>query len=429
MILRAPRRSLSTVVTSEPKKADPTRDRALAPAERVRVPRASGAADYERAAVARRHALCVELAGRALPHLAGEPVASAEARGNVENLVGFAQVPVGLAGPLVLDTTDGPCTAYVPMATTEGALVASTARGMGLFAAAADAGRMGRARVVREGLSQHPMLVFDDLAGALAAAEVARSMRADFERLTASVTRHGRLVSVDADVLGRRLVLRLVFTTGDAIGVNMAAHAAELCSRALAECAGARERYVHGEDVEKRANARASFEGRGRSVVCEVVVPRAELVRRTRATPAQMVAIGRSYVAGFARLGTQNWLVQSANGLAAVMIACGQDAAYVTESATGFLELEETDEGDLYAAAHLPSLLVGTVGGGTGQGTAAECLALLGCAGDGRANRFAEILAATVLAGDLSLLASFCTHEFVAAHEALGRNRPQEPRP
>jgi hydroxymethylglutaryl-CoA reductase (NADPH) len=119
--------------------------------------------------------------------------------------------------------------------------------------------------------------------------------------------------------------------------------------------------------------------------------------------------------------------VQAANGLAAVFLACGQDVAYVTESATGFLELAATPAGELYASAHLPSLLVGTVGGGTGQGTAAECLDVLGVRGAGGANGFAELLAATVLAGDLSLLASFCTHEFVAAHERLGRNRPGRP--
>src|SRR5262249_44676177 len=137
-----------------------------------------------------------------------------------------------------------------------------------------------------------------------------------------------------------------------------------------------------------------------------------------------LAAIHRSYQVGFARLGTQNGLVQAANGIAAVFLACGQDVAYVTECATGLLELESTGAGDLYACAHLPSVLVGTVGGGTGQGTEAECLDVLGVRGAGGATLLAQLLAATVLAGDLSLLASFCTHEFVAAHERLGRNRP-----
>jgi hydroxymethylglutaryl-CoA reductase (NADPH) len=89
------------------------------------------------------------------------------------------------------------------------------------------------------------------------------------------------------------------------------------------------------------------------------------------------------------------------------------------------LDFDVTQAGDLYASVHLPNLLVGTVGGGSGQGTARECLELLGCAGAGKANAFAEILAATILAGDLSLMAAFTSHEFVAAHERLGRNRPK----
>jgi hydroxymethylglutaryl-CoA reductase (NADPH) len=166
-------------------------------------------------------------------------------------------------------------------------------------------------------------------------------------------------------------------------------------------------------------------EGRGRSVVADVVIPRSVLAENLRVTPEDLVAISRAYAAGYAQMGTHNWLVQAANGLAAVMLACGQDVAYVTECATGQLDLDLDDKGDLYASAHLPSLLVGTVGGGALQGTARECLAILDCEGDGRADRLAEILGATVLAGDLSLMAAFCAHEFVEAHERLGRNRPE----
>ena len=132
----------------------------------------------------------------------------------------------------------------------------------------------------------------------------------------------------------------------------------------------------------------------------------------------------RTYAVGYAQLGTQNWTVQSANVLAALFLACGQDVAYVTECATGILDMDVDADGNLLASVTLPSLLVGTVGGGTGQGTAAECLAILGCVGDGRARALAEVCGAAVLAGDLSLMAAFASHEFVAAHEALGRNRP-----
>lgn len=391
------------------------------PGELPRVPR-DPRDDFGPEAVGARRRLLEEQGGVRLEHLAGRPVEPATARGNVEHLVGFAQVPVGVAGPLWVHGAEGSYGVYVPMATNEGALVASHGRGMRLLAAAGGA----RARVVREGLSQHPLLVYDDAAAALAAAEVARGALGELRALAATTTRHGRLEAIGTDVLGRRLILRLVFHSGDAIGINMAARAADLCSGWLAERTGARERYVHGQDVEKRANARALVEGRGRSVLVEARVPRGALLELTRATPEAMAACMRSYAVGFAQLQTTNWLVQAANGLAAVLLACGQDVAYLPECATGWLDIEVDAQGDLYAAATLPSLLVGTVGGGSGKGTAAECLALLGCLGAGKANRFAEILGATVLAGDLSLVASFCTHEFVAAHERLGRNRPGE---
>ncbi len=375
--------------------------------------------DHGPDAVRERIELCEEVAGRPLPFLRGATVPSAEARGNVENLIGYAQVPIGIAGPLRVDTSAGIREVFVPMATTEGAMIASYSRGMKALR-----GASARARVLSESLSQHPVLLYANAETCARAAEIAREQVPRMEELTRSITTHGRLVGVKPEPIGRRLVLCLSFSTGDAIGINMAAHAAELCSAHLAECTGATDRYVHGEDVEKRANTRASIEGRGRTVVCDATIPRDELERVLRVTPEQLVAIHRTYSFGFARLGTENQLVQSANGLAGVFVACGQDVAYVTESATGALDFEVTPNGDCYASAYLPSLLVGTVGGGSAQGTAAECLALLGVAGTGGANVFAELIGATVLAGDLSLLASFCTHEFIAAHERLGRNRP-----
>ncbi|MEM7309057.1 MAG: 3-hydroxy-3-methylglutaryl-CoA reductase [Planctomycetota bacterium] len=389
----------------------------------AKVPR-SAEDDYAPAIVAERLRLCERLAGRPLPHLAGAPVPPAEARGNIENPIGFVQVPVGLAGPLAIDGSAGERTVYVPMATNEGAMVASYSRGMKALAA----GGAVRARVLKEGLTQAPILVYADVAAAQVAAREADGSLEAWRATVAGITRHGALAEVRTHVLGRRLVLALTFTTGDAIGINMAARATDLIAADLAARTGARERYVHGEDVEKRANARALLDGRGRTVVADARVPREALRRILRVEPEDLVRIQRSYAVGFAHLGTHNHLVQVANGLAAVLLACGQDVAYVAESAVGLLDFDVDERGDLQASATLPALLVGTVGGGSGKGTAAECLDILGVRGDGGANTFAEMLAATVLAGDLSLMASFCTHEFVAAHEALGRNRPDAER-
>ncbi len=387
----------------------------------MQIPRGPREEEPSRGWLQARLKLAERAAGQPLPHLGGAPVAPEAARGNIENMVGWAQVPVGLAGPLLLDGTHGAREVLVPLATTEGALVASTSRGMGLVRASGGV----RARVTRDELSQHPMLVYEGIEPALAAAKVAAESLERFQGLVASITTHGRLVRVEPEVLGRRLVLRLLFTTGDAIGINMAAHGAELCCADLAERTGAVERHVHGQDVEKRANARALVEGRGRSVVAEATVSRTLLAEKARTTPEAMVRVMRTYAAGFAHLGTQNWTIQSANTLAALFLACGQDVAYVTECATGLLDLDVNGGGDLHATLTLPSLLLGSVGGGSGQGTALEALRVMGCAGPGKVITLAEIAAGTVLAGDLSLLAAFASHEFVAAHESLGRNRPQ----
>ncbi len=385
-----------------------------------RIPR-SKQNDYEERIVIDRRELCEKIAARPLPHLSGKPVPLESARNKVENLIGYAQVPVGIAGPMIVHTTMGRREVYVPMATTEGAIVASHSRGMRLL----NCGGGARARVIREGYTQNPMLVYANAEEAMKGAETVRYIFDELAEIVSQSTKHGRLVSAEPQVLGRRLVLALVFTTGDAIGSNMGAKAAERCSAHVAEKTLAMERFVHGQDVEKRANSRALVEGRGRSTVCDVTIPRDELEKMTRTTPEQMRSILNSYLVGFAHLGTHNWTVQAANGLAAVLTACGQDIAYVTECATGFLDMEVTKAGDLYASVYLPSLLIGTVGGGCGQGTAAECLDILGVRGEGGSNTFAEILAATVLAGDLSILAAFSTHEFTEAHERLGKNRPQ----
>lgn len=354
------------------------------------------------------------------PHLFGEAVDPLTSRGNVENVVGYAQVPVGIAGPLVVHGESGTREVVYPLATNEGAMVAAYSRGMSVLNRAGGV----RARVVKDGLTQHPMLEYTGVDGALAAAGAIEALMPRFHELVAARTDHGRLLSAEPEVVGRRVILRLTFATGDAIGINMAANASDAIAELVEAQTSALRRYVHGEDVEKRANAWALASGRGRSVVAEATLPRALVEERLRVSVEDLVRIRRAYDLGFARLGTQNHLVQVANGLAAAFLACGQDVAYLTESATGHLELEPDANGDLWCSASLPNLIVGTVGGGSGKGTARECLELMGCRGTGGARPFAEALGGLVLAGDLSLLASFCSHDFVAAHERLGRNRP-----
>jgi hydroxymethylglutaryl-CoA reductase (NADPH) len=139
-----------------------------------------------------------------------------------------------------------------------------------------------------------------------------------------------------------------------------------------------------------------------------------------------MGRLWRRTVVGQLHAGTVGYNGQLANGLAALFISCGQDVANLVDSALGVTILEPAEDGALEASLHLPSLTVATVGGGTGLATARECLELLGCRGNGRVLRLAEIVAAALLAGELSMAAALAGGELTAAHDRYGRNRPED---
>lgn len=347
--------------------------------------------------------------GLELPHLAGAPVPTQEARGNVEGLVGFAQVPVGVAAPLLL-RGDAEGEYRVPFATTEGTMVASYQRGFKVLALAGGV----NVRVLRDGLVVWPTLTCPTVDDALAASRWVGEHVDELRGIAEATTRHGKVVGLTTELLGRRLVLRLEMTTGDAHGINLVTRAAQSVAERVP---GGGRVLVHGYDVEKRGG----FErGRGKGLVAEAVVP-ADLVAAHWKVPASALAEAwHSYLLSFARMGTPTCAIQVANGLAGIYLATGQDVAYLAESAACTLSVEDRG-GDLYASLDLPNLHAATVGGGTQKGTAAECQRIVG-AKDAR--ELACVIAGALLAGDLNLLASFLDADYSGAHERLGRNRP-----
>lgn len=361
--------------------------------------------DWDPPAVAARRAWT----GHDLPHVAGLPVPTATARGNIEGMIGYAQVPLGIAGPVrVTGDLDGRF--LVPLATTEGSLVASYQRGIKVCNAAGGI----HTRILRDGLVVWPTLAFPDVDAALAAARFVEAEEARLVAAAEATTRHGKVCSLGRELLGRRLLLRLEMSTGDAHGINLVTRAAAaLC----AGIPGAGEVLLHGYDVEKRSSA---TRGRGKWVVAEVHIPAALVASAWRCSSSALVDLWTTYRLAFGRMGTPTHAIQVANGLGAFYLATGQDIAYLAESAACTLTLEDRG-GDLYATLDLPNLHAATVGGGTGKGTAAECQALVGVAD---ARGLACVLAATLLAGDLNLAASFLGDDFVGVHERLGRNRP-----
>jgi hydroxymethylglutaryl-CoA reductase (NADPH) len=215
------------------------------------------------------------------------------------------------------------------------------------------------------------------------------------------------------------------YSTADASGMNLAVRATEeACRYVVASSSATGFEIFSGAESEKRASASLWSGGKGKWLVAGARVSARILRSHLRTDAATLAAYARRSLSVQLSTGTTAHCGQLANGLAAIFIACGQDVANVVNSATGLTLFEEGEDGALEATLTLPSLTVGTVGGGTALATASECLEMLGCRGAGKAQRFAEIVAAALLAGELSMVAAIVTGEHAAAHESLGRNRP-----
>jgi hydroxymethylglutaryl-CoA reductase (NADPH) len=269
-----------------------------------------------------------------------------------------------------------------------------------------------------------PGFAFDTLAeAAMFAAWASESLQAFRER-AATTTTHGRLIDMEVAVEGNHVYLGLEFTTGDAAGQNMVTFAADAICRHIEERSPIRPKYWFVEanlSGDKKATTHSFMTVRGRKVSAEVVVPAALVSSGLHSTTDAVVDYWRMSTIGGVMSGSIGVQGHYANGLAALFIACGQDAACVAEAAVGVTRMEPRDDGSLYVAVTLPNLIIGTVGGGTGLPSQRACLDVLGLAGDGKARAFAELAAALSLAGELSIVGALTAGHFAGAHERLAR--------
>jgi hydroxymethylglutaryl-CoA reductase (NADPH) len=394
----------------------------LAPLALPLVPRLVGQG-YERGEVDRRRAWVEEQTGARLAHVGSFSIPAERMRGSIESPIGAAQVPLGVAGPLRVRGLHARGIFYVPFATTEGALVRSYERGM--LALTRCGGAV--ARVWADENRVAPVFLLDGIAEAHWFARTLPAQLCLLRAAAEATTRHGRLLRLDCHPVGREVIVDLRFSTGDAHGMNMIVKAAEaVCRWVLAHTSARRYYLFSGLSSEKRPSGSLFAGGKGKRVTAGARLDRSVLKAVLHTEPEELAELWRHTVVGHLEAAALGHNGHLANGLAALFIACGQDVANVANSAVGITCFEVTAGGDLYASVSLPSLSVATVGGGTGQGTARECLAMLGCAGGGGAIRFAEVVASTLLAGELSMAAAIASGEFVAAHERYGRNRPED---
>ena len=340
--------------------------------------------------------------------------------GSIEGFIGFAQVPLGVAGPVRIRGRHADGDVIVPLATTEGTLVASLQHAFNVI------NRCGGANAgcSRQLVGRAPCFEFADLATAMRVAEWLPSQFAAIQSAAASTSRYCRLQGQKISVLGNTIYLMLEYTTGDAAGQNMVTLATQAACRHLLSGMPATpvswllESALSGD---KRSSAQAFLGARGRNASAEIIIPGRTVNRYWRADATAMVRCWDQAVAGAAQTGAVGLQANVANGLAALFIACGQDVACVSEAITSITRFEIKGDGDLYVSVTLPNLIIGTVGGGTFLPTARESLGMLGCLGAGTAAKFAEICAVVALAGELSLIGAMASGAFADAHASGGR--------
>ncbi len=344
-----------------------------------------------------------------------------EVRGNIENLVGAAHVPLGVAGPIRVNGEHARGSYYVPFATTEGTLVSTYQYGMRAITEAGGA----NAHVLADSLDITPCFIFANVGDALSFSRWLRDHLDELRDVAAETTSHGHLIDIHTHVLGRRLFARLVFTTGDAMGMNMVNISADhICRYAIANARCERYYLRCNYSSDKKPAAINLFRPYGKEVAIDLTLPASVVETHLGVSAHDLHEFTFTGRLGAMQAGALGMNAHFANGLAAIFIACGQDVAQVVNASIAFIDIELTADGDLYVFARLPNLVVATVGGGTDLPTQSECLELLDCRGDGTAPKFAEIVAATVVAGDLAIAAALANGRFIEAHrQNRGRGR------
>nr|WP_148217871.1 hydroxymethylglutaryl-CoA reductase (NADPH) [Methanothermus fervidus] len=362
-----------------------------------------------------------EVTGTKLEHVSKYTIDMENAlRKNIENSIGAVQIPLGVAGPLKINGEYAKGEFYVPLATSEGALVASINRGCSAITESGGA----KTRIIGDKMTRAPVIKTKSVVEAV---KLKKWIEDNFDRLKAaaeSTTRHGKLIKIDPIlIVGNYVFPRFVFTTGDSMGMNMVTIATEEALKILENETNAHVVSLSGNVcTDKKPAAINLIEGRGKSVVAEVTVPRDIVKNKLKTTPKSIVEVNmaKNFV-GSAIAGSMGFNAHYANMIGALFLATGQDEAQIVEGSLGITVAEENEDGDLYFSVTLPDVPLATVGGGTGLETAQECLSIMGVKGSNKVQKFAEIMAGVVLAGELSLMAALGAGHLARAHKELGR--------
>jgi hydroxymethylglutaryl-CoA reductase (NADPH) len=391
------------------------------PSTDARIPR-DRENDYGPEPIRARQEFARARTGSVLEHVTSYSLDPGSLPGNIENFFGVAQVPIGLAGPLLVNGEHAQGEFFVPLATTEGTLVASYNRGMKLMR---EAGGI-TTTVLDDRMQRAPVFVFESARGVKEFSAWLDEHLDEIATAAQETTKSGRLLDIQKFSAARMLYTRFNYSTGDAAGQNMTGKATfAACAWIKQNYPGELHFYLEGQfATDKKSSTVNMLHTRGKRVVAEITLPAALVEEHVGVSTDKLWKARLLGNLGGFMAGVNNNGLHSANGITALFIATGQDVANVAESSAAYGYSELQPNGDYYAAVTIPALIVATYGGGTGLATQRECLEMLDCYGTGKVHKFAEIVAATVLAGEFSLGAAVVAEEWVESHDVLGRNRP-----
>lgn len=340
---------------------------------------------------------------------------------NCENMIGIAQVPLGVAGPLKIKSSLQKKDIFVPLATTEGALVASVNRGCKAIT------QSGGANVVSKkvGITRAPVFVVENITVGVEVIKWVKDNFSEIKKITDKTSSHLKLLEIKPWMVGRNLFLRFKFDSQDAMGMNMATIACTIAADFIEKRTKAKLVSISGNVcVDKKPNTLNVIEGRGTQVWADCILPLETVGKVLKTTPEKFVdVVTRKVYLGSILSGSIGANSHAANILAAIFLATGQDIAHIAEVSSVITTAEVVKKG-LYISVFLSDLVIGTIGGGTGLETQKEALQILGVfGGNGGKNsqKLAEIIGATVLAGEISLIASLSTNSLASSHRKLGR--------
>lgn len=340
-------------------------------------------------------------------------------KGNIENYIGMSQIPTGIIGPLVINGSSAQGSFYVPLATTEGTLLASYNRGI---KACRESGEI-TAITVQEGVQRTPTFKFKNIIDLGKFVSWVIQHKETFSILTREASNYAVLNDVGINIEGNILILRFEYTTGDASGQNMVTICTDkICKYIISNCPISPVFWVIDGNAsgDKKVTSLVT-RVRGRKVIAEITLKKEIVESVLKTSPEIMGKQWHLSALGSIKSGAPGTGMHPANALAALFIACGQDVACAGEASTAITRMEINPNGDLYCAITMPNIIIGTVGGGTSFPTQKECLELMGCYGPDKSDKFAQITTALCLAGEISILSAMCAGHFTAAHQKFGR--------